>query len=97
MSETAMFGTSDGKPMTPEESCGASTPEDFADWLIKYHGLIPESRETVILNLKTQGRAQRTIGYLKGSVKNEIHIHFSLFGNRSGDVKSELKDKLLQE
>lgn len=77
------FGTKlGGVEMTAEERLGNSTPEYLTDWLIKYHGLDPQSREIVVLNLKTQNQANRAIGFVEGKVKSETHIHFSIFGRR---------------
>ena len=83
MSE-AMFGTKNGGvPMTAEEQCGVYSPEFMADWLIEHHGAKAESRQTIILNLRSSYHAERAVGFIEGRAKNEVHLHFSLFGRRS--------------
>jgi len=76
-----MFGTKDGgKPMTAEEKCGSYGPEHLVDWMIKYHGLRQDSKSTVLMNLRGAFETERALGFVQGQAKNEIHIHFSLFG-----------------
>lgn len=81
----SMFGTKDGGiPMTAEERCGSYGAEHFVDWLIKYKGTNLEQRDNIISNLRSGYQAERAIGFIEGRAKNEVHIHFSLFGARNG-------------
>ena len=66
--------------MTAEEQLGSWGAAHLTDWLIKHHGAKEESRQTIESNIRSAYHAERAIGFVEGRAKNEVHIHFSLFG-----------------
>ncbi len=63
------------------------TAEELTDWLIKNHGLRPESRTTVVSNLRDQFRWHRLSGRLDRHEPDILDLLKSAFGSPTkGDL-----------
>ena len=82
--DESKYGTKyGGCEMTAEECLGLSTPENMADWLIRYHGAKEESRETIASNLRSQNQTARALGFQEGKASTApVTVNFSLFGRK---------------